>query len=380
MQKIVTFNSKKHLAAVVSGGALIALACGSSAAQAVQQVHVSPSGNDNYAGTANAPIRTLARAARLAKPGTTVLVAPGTYEGGFKTTVSGTASARIQFVSTTRWGARIVPPASSSTKVGWDNRGSYVDIVGFQVDGSAPRAGTRWTSGIYNGGSYARIQGNWVHHVAHNIACTSGGGSAIGADGYYRGIKTDVVGNLVHDIGPAGCRFVQGIYMSTTGTVTNNVVYRVAEAAIHLWHDARDVVIANNTVAASNTGIIVGGGDFYFTSSGADNVHVHNNIVVGNKMGVSEQGVTGLRNTYRNNLVFQNTTYNWKLRNGLSHLGTVSSDPLLMGNALTGTPDLRPSASSPAIGRGMLTYAPAVDFLGKARTPADGVAIGAYEY
>ncbi len=54
MQKIVTFNSKKHLAAVVSGGALIALACGSSAAQAVQQVHVSPSGNDNYAGTANA--------------------------------------------------------------------------------------------------------------------------------------------------------------------------------------------------------------------------------------------------------------------------------------------------------------------------------------
>ncbi len=216
--------------------------------------------------------------------------------------------------------------------------------------------------------------------MAHNIACNGGGGSAIGADGYYRGVRTDVVGNLVHDIGPAGCRYVQGIYMSTTGTVVNNVVYRVSEAAIHLWHDARDVVIANNTVAASNTGIIVGGGDFYFTRTGADNVHVHNNIVVGNKMGVSEQGVTGVRNTYRNNLVYGNGTYNWRLRNGLSHVGTVSSDPLLMGNARSGTPDLRPSMSSPALGRGMLTHAPAVDFLGRPRSPADGVTIGAYEY
>lgn len=380
MQKIVTSRSKNNTAALVTGGVLLAMACGSSAAQALRQVHVAPSGNDSHAGTAGAPFRTLARAARAATPGTTVLVAPGTYEGGFKTTASGTAGARIQYVSTTRWGARVVPPAKSSTKVGWDNRGNYVDIIGFQIDGSAPGAGTRWTSGIYNGGSYAGIHGNWVHHVAHNIGCNSGGGSAIGADGYYRGIQTDVVGNLVHDIGPAGCRFVQGIYMSTTGTVTNNVVYRVAEAAIHLWHDARDVIIANNTVAASNTGIIVGGGDFYFVRSGADNVHVHNNIVVGNKMGVSEQGLTGTRNTYRNNLVYRNSVYDWRLRNGLSHLGTVSSDPLLMGNAASGTPDLRPSMSSPAIGRGMPTYAPALDFLGRPRTPADGVTIGAYEY
>jgi hypothetical protein len=68
-----------------------------------------------------------------------------------------------------------------------------------------------------------------------------------------------VIGNSVHDIGPAGCKHIQGIYISTSGTVTHNLVYRIAAAGIHLWHDAHKVVIANNTVTTSDTGIIVGG-------------------------------------------------------------------------------------------------------------------------
>ena len=58
--------------------------------------YVSPTGSDTAAGTKAKPFKTLARAAKAAtKPGTTVFVAPGTYEGGFKTTASGTAAARI---------------------------------------------------------------------------------------------------------------------------------------------------------------------------------------------------------------------------------------------------------------------------------------------
>jgi len=344
------------------------------------KLYVSPSGNDSSAGTATAPFRTLARAARSTRAGTTVFVAPGTYDGGFKTTVHGTASARIYYVSTTKWGAKIVPPASSTNKVAWDNRGNYVDIIGFHVDGSAPRAGTRWASGIYNGGSYDMIRNNWVHHIAHNITCGSAGGSAIGVDSYYRGVKTDVVGNLVHDIGPAGCRYVQGIYISTSGTVKNNVVYRVAEGAIHLWHDAANVIITNNTVTASNTGIIVGGGDFYFTSGPSDNNAVYNNIVYDNKMGISEQGKTGRNNTYRNNLVFQNSTYNWKLNNGLTHTSTITSSPLFVAYSRTGTPNLKLSASSPAIGRGTSAQALAYDFLERPRNATTGYDVGAYQH
>jgi hypothetical protein len=189
-----------------------------------------------------------------------------------------------------------------------------------------------------------------------------------------------VIGNVVHDIGPAGCTYVQGIYVSTSGTIVNNIVYRVGSAAIHLWHDANDVKIINNTVTSSVFGIIVGGGDYYFTSAGANNVHVHNNIVYDNTYGISEQGKTGASNTYRNNLVFQNKTYNFQLRNGLSHTNTISSNPLFAAYSRTAaTPDYRLSVSSPAIGRGIATYAPATDIDGKARNASAGLDLGAYQ-
>ncbi|NML61943.1 DUF1565 domain-containing protein [Massilia sp. RP-1-19] len=343
--------------------------------------YVSPTGSDSNPGTKASPFKTITRAAQVAKPSTTVHVAPGNYSGGFRTSVSGTATGRIYFVSTTKWGAKIVPPASSSNNVAWDNRGSYIDIIGFEVDGRKIQSGTKWAYGIYNGGSYDMIRNNYVHHIANTIACTSGGGSAIGVDSYYKGIKSDVIGNLVHDIGPAGCHFVQGIYISTSGTVKNNVVYRVAEAAIHLWHDANNVIITNNTVTTSGTGIIVGGGDYYFTTAGADNVHVHNNIVYDNKYGISEQGKTGLKNTYRNNLVVQNT-YNWTLKNGLTHSGTVAAVPQFASYSRTSTAnDFHLSSGSPAIGKAVnSSYVLPYDFDGYARNASTGYDIGAYQH
>uniref|UniRef100_UPI0010BFE06F DUF4214 domain-containing protein n=1 Tax=Massilia sp. HP4 TaxID=2562316 RepID=UPI0010BFE06F len=163
--------------------------------------YVSPNGSDSAAGTKAAPFKTLARAAQVAtKAGTTVFVAPGTYAGGIKTTASGTASNRIYWVSTTKWGAKIVPPANSTNKTAWDNRGNYVSIIGFDVDGSKIGKGTKWVLGIYTGGSYNVIEGNRVHHMATTIPCNSAGGSAIGVDSYYKGVKGDVIGNVVHDI------------------------------------------------------------------------------------------------------------------------------------------------------------------------------------
>ena len=343
---------------------------------------VAPNGSDTAAGTKAAPFKTLARAAKAAtRASTTVWVAPGSYAGGFKTTASGTAAGRIYWVSTTKWGAKIVPPANSTNNSAWDNRGNYVSIIGFDVDGSKLGAGTKWVHGIYTGGSYNIIDGNHVHHMATTIPCNSAGGSAIVVDSYYKGVKGDVINNVVNDIGPAGCTYVQGIYHSTSGTIKNNVVYRVGSAAIHLWHDATDVQIVNNTVSSSVFGIIVGGGDFYFTKAGANNVHVHNNIVYDNTYGISEQGTTGKGNTYKNNLVTKNTKYAFQLRNGLTHTGTISSEPLFVGYSRTATlPNFKLAAGSPAIGRGLGTYAPASDIDGKARSAATGFDLGAYQH
>lgn len=343
-------------------------------------LYVAPQGADDNPGTAMRPFRTLARAARAVLPGVTVYVAPGTYNGGIRTSESGRADARIAFVSTKRWGARIVPPAGSDSNSAWDNRGDYVDIVGFDIDGSSYLGGRRWTSGIYNGGSYDTIRSNHVHHVAQQAGCSSAGGAAIGVDGYYGGVQSQAIANLVHDIGPAGCRFVQGIYVSTTGSVKNNVIYRVAEAGIHLWHDARDVIVANNTVSYSNTGIVVGGGDFYHTSGPNDRTAVYNNIVYHNRMGISEQGRTGRNNSYRNNLVYQNSSYDFRLKNGLSHSGTVSSAPLFKGDTSVALPNFSLSESSPAIGRATPQHAPATDFNGRPRSVFAGFDIGAYQH
>ena len=366
-----------------AAGAVALLAAAMSAQAATPATpynfYVAPTGSDTAAGTRAAPFKTLARAARAAtKAGTTVWVAPGTYAGGFQTTASGTASSRIYWVSTTKWGAKIVPPANSTNDYAWDNRGNYVSIIGFDVDGSKIGSGKKWVLGIYTGGSYNVIEGNHVHHLATTIPCNSAGGSAIGVDSYFKGVKGDVIGNVVHDVGPAGCTYVQGIYHSTSGTIKNNVVYRVGSAAIHLWHDATDVQIVNNTVTSSEYGIIVGGGDFYFTKAGANNVHVHNNIVYDNKYGISEQGTTGKANTYKNNLVLKNSTYNISLKNGLTHTGTISSEPQFAGYTRSAaTPNYALSASSPAIGRGMATYAPKVDIDGKARGAS--IDLGAYQ-
>jgi hypothetical protein len=351
----------------------------------VTHLYVATTGRDTNTGTETAPFATIGRAGQAATPGTIVHVAPGVYEGGFKTQTSGsiTPGGRITYQSTERHGARIVPPSDVSratSAIAWDNRGNYVDIVGFEIDGRNHQGGLKWTTGIYSGGSYDAIKNNHVHHIATDVPCTSAGGSGIGVDSYYRGIESDVVGNSVHDIGPAGCRFIQGIYMNTPGTVRNNIVYRVAEAGIHLWHDANNVVIVNNTVAASNTGIVVGGGDYYYTKGPNDHTYVFNNIVYDNRLGITEQGATGKNNRYRNNLVFQNKEADWKLLNGLEPQGTVNEAPAFMSYSRTGTPDFRLAAHSPAIGKGLPGQADPVDFNGKARPAQSGIDLGALQH
>ncbi len=342
--------------------------------------YVAANGDDSNPGTADLPFQTILRASKVALPGTTVHVAPGVYTGGFKTTMSGTEAQRIYYVSTVQWGAKLVPPMSSETKAGWDNRGSHVDIVGFEIDGSAARNGIKWTHGIYNGGSFTVIKNNLVHHVGLDNPCNGSGGVGIGADSYYRGIKTDIIGNIIHHIGQPGCRFVRGINFSTSGSARNNVIHSIGGTAIHLWHDANHVIISNNTLANAMIGILVGGGDFYHTKGPNDYTAVHNNIIYDTKFGVSEQGMTGTHNTYRNNLVFQSSTADWQLRNGLAHTGTVSQAPQFVRYAKKGVVDFRLRSNSPAIGKGIDEHATLTDITGKQRPKAAPIDIGAYQF
>ena len=355
------------------------------------ELYVAPDGLDSNPGTRSAPLRTLARAARLVAPGTIVNVLPGTYHGGFRTDVNGLPNARILFRSSEPGHARIVPPPVSGSDVAWDNRASHVDIEGFEVDGSAQvdgaqalgvaaSTGKKWSVGIYSGGSYNRIAGNHVHHVANTIACTTSEGAGIGVDSFYKGSHSEVNANSVHDIGPPGCRFVHGIYMNAPGGIRNNIVYRISGSGILLWHDAHDVLVANNTVTASETGILVGGGDFFHSKGPNDHTRVINNIAYDNRHGITELGATGAHNSYRNNLVFRNLDGDWQLAQGMRHSGTVAAEPGFIAYDRGGAPDFRLAASSPAIGKGLPDDAGGPDFYGKARAGAGPVDIGAAQH
>jgi hypothetical protein len=376
---------QRYLPATLLAGLALPLAipAGAGAAPALAPANyhyfVASNGSDANPGTEAQPFETIVRASRVALPGTTVHVAAGIYTGGFRTSMNGSAERRIAYVSTTRGGARLVPPRSSLTRMAWENRGDFVDIVGFQVDGRNEHGGVRWTYGIYSAGTDSQIRNNHVHHIGQDLPCSSAGAAGISIDSYYKGKLGTVSGNLVHDIGPADCRFAQGINMSTTGSVTNNVLFAIGGAAIQMWHDATGVVVSHNTIARSMTGILVGGGDPYYLKGPNDFTRVHNNIVYDNQYGISEHGATGPHNSYRNNLVYLNAAADWRLNKGIKHVGTVAQAPQFMRYGKGAAPDLRLRAGSPGVGQGSSENAMAADIGGKPRATDAAIDIGAYQ-
>ena len=344
---------------------------------------VAPNGADSNLGSESSPFFSIEQASRVAFPGTTVHVAPGNYSGGFKTLANGTERARIYYVATRPGYARIVPPAVSVNATAWDNRGNYVDIVGFDIDGSGHRAGVRWRNGIYSAGSFDSLRHNLVHHIANGRVCLAPDGidgAAITIESYFRGVHGEVIGNTVYDIGAVDCPAVQGIAINTTALVANNLVFRSGHAGIYLWHDARQVRVIDNTVIGGNIGILVGAGNFYLAPGANDFTQVSNNIVFDNLSGIVESGATGAHNVYRSNLVFNNKDGDWRLAKGMGHSGSVAADPGFVAYRREGMPDLRLAAGSAAIGKGDIHYAHRVDFNGAARSADSGIDIGALQH
>ncbi len=376
MQNAVKFVPNVRINLLSCFGALALLAAGGSAVAATN-IYVSPTGSDSNPGTQAAPVKTITRADALASAGSTVHVAAGTYyvsasglnNAGIITRKSGTASARIRFVSDVKWGAKIVV---SGTGITWDSRGSYVDIDGFQITGSGRH-------GLLASGAYLTFKNNYIHDLTVSGGCNGSGGAAIDTYGPVGNVVIDR--NVVRNIGYryiGACNTIQGIYIANANNVvTNNIVSGVAMAGIQQWHGATASTIVNNTTFHNKIGILLGQGDAGTTTGSANN-YVANNIVYDNvAYGVIEMGLMGGNNRYANNLVARSGT-SWRVKGSVS--GSISSDPLFRNYLANGTGDYRVYSSSPAIDRGTSTKAPTIDFAGVARPRGAAVDVGAYEY
>jgi hypothetical protein len=332
--------------------------------------YVSTTGSDTNSGTSAKPWKTINHAAAAIKAGATVHVAAGEYDGNVTTTVSGTSSARIRYISDVQGAAHIV---GGTGEEAWLNRGDYVDIMGFDVTGGNP-------NGIVNLGSNVRILGNIVHDIL--ARCDSIGGSGID-NASYTAHDNDIGGNFVHDVlNSAGCTHPNavGIYQSDLrGHVYNNISVHNGTQGIQLWHASSGAIVANNTVINNgDDGIVVGAGD---APGGVtnDNTIVVNNIVVGNTpYGIEEFGNTGPNNRYLNNIVFGNASANLKLLTGVA-AGTIVADPQFVNNTADAGGDYHLGAKSPAVDGGISANAPTTDFVGGTRPQGRAVDIGAYE-
>jgi hypothetical protein len=61
----------------------------------------------------------------------------------------------------------------------WDNRGDYVTIDIFEVDGTNTESGTLWDLGIYAAGWFDVVENNLVHNIAQNLGSTGHGAASI---------------------------------------------------------------------------------------------------------------------------------------------------------------------------------------------------------
>ncbi|MGD9527680.1 right-handed parallel beta-helix repeat-containing protein [Pseudonocardia sp.] len=321
-------------------------------------LHVAPDGDDEGPGTEREPLATISAAAERARPGTTVLVGDGTYEGDVRTAADGTPDARIAFVAQS-------PAASIRTDGnatgGWENDGDYVDIVGFTLTGDNE-------DGIFNRGSHVRIMNNRVSQFPGNCIYT--------ANDDYDLTDIDVIGNIASDCGESNLD--HAIYVTHQGgVIANNLAYGAPGFGIHCWHACNRITIVNNVVFDNGEGGIVIGG------ANDDDVPVEdslvaNNIVVANaREGIREGGDSGSGNRFLNNLLWDNERDQILLRDG-EEAGTIVADPQFVDYRADGAGDYRLLPSSPAVGRGTSEMAPPVAIDGTPR-PTGAVDLGAYQ-
>jgi hypothetical protein len=335
---------------------------------------VSPFGLDQNPGTFDSPWATLPFAASRVQPGATVYVFPGKYDVPVVTTINGTTSDRIRFVSVLRGGARI---NVNSGGFGWTNRADYINIEGFDISGNL-------SIGIANFASNVRILRNHVHDISVPNCDSSGGAGIDNAN--YRASNSEVIGNLVHDVGyKAPCYRAHAIYHSNAGgNILNNIVYHSGGWGIHLWHAPKDLRIGNNLVFENlSGGIVVGAGDKPFGAV-AEGIVVTNNIVYSNSgWGICETGSVAppgpTENTFTSNLIYRNKFGPCMLQNGKAAIGSILEAPLFRRYALDGTGNFRSATTSPAIDAGDPGLGAAIDYDGFRRWFGKGFDIGPFE-
>jgi hypothetical protein len=297
--------------------------------------YITTTGSDSNLCTQTSPCKTinsvdtkLGSSLPLGSNGTVIHVAPGNYSGPITTKKPGTASARIVWLSDTKWGAKI-------SNVSWTEGGSFVDVGGFDMTnpGSGVCIGLLGLQQVSNPATNVHILGNYCHDVQTDHALTSCTPTGAMSDG--TGSHDDWwIGNVIRHTGwptsdpNSACGDIHGIY--TTGIhniLENNIISGTGGWGIQMRNSGELTsgyccnVVSGNTLFNNNGGIV-----FDETGNTArtvlDYVTFTNNIIVNNGPGSATGGRTGkdgvvyfhVSGTHwlaSNNMVYGNLPYNY---------------------------------------------------------------------
>lgn len=348
-------------------------------------LYVSTDGKDSNPGTKEAPLATINKTNFLALPGTTIHVQPGTYANFVLTDKNGTQNSRITYVSDTPLAAKIVADgASENTDSTWQNKGNYVDIIGFDISG-----GKR--IGILNRGNNVSVKRNLVHDISVDSCTTGLGGAGIDSAENKDNPPHDNIysENMVKNVGPLNlkpCSYVHAIYIqSTREKVLNNIIVNNAGIGVACTHACDSPTISNNLILNNGYGISIGWSSTNILGA-TSNAIVTNNIIMKNaKYSAiyerSNAGAIGSNNKFLNNLFWQNAGGDkCTLYNGDACTYTVTKDPLLSNPLTDGTGSYQLLPTSPAIDSGTSLGAPKTDYVGNIRPQGKNFDIGPYEY
>ena len=388
-----------------------------SAAQ--NQYYISPTGSDSNDGSRAHPWATFnhaSSAARVGLPGVCtaasgwisasgigacIHVAPGVYSESIVTKNGGIASARVRYVSDTQYAAILTGSASNS--IIWSNYAQYIDVIGFDFDGSR----TAVLLGLinhYDSASYAchnLISANRGHNIANSGGAINGPGE-FGTSGtnlnVTRPCGNTYQGNLFyHNNGGGTSTFYSGNADAAIETgwgdiVQDNIVMdQGGGQCLSLTHTSTHLIVTHNTLLnCAQGGMIIANamGILNDYSTFTNNI-IANTGSVGNSPGIRvyKTGGCGLHNIYANNLMYGNAGKNYVFDSPCSNTSTAtlsgSNSTTFVNYTGTIAGDYHLKSGSSAVGAGTTSCAlsgcvPPLDFSGSTRLlPPD---IGSYAF
>ena len=270
------------------------------------EICVSPTGDDANPGTPAKPLRSLAKAAELARPGVAVVFEDGEYDLGVAIRPSGTAAAPIVFRARNPRKAVFhgAGPADAGRTPGIKIRGDYVVLDGLVIENYP-------NTGVTVDGTHATVRNCILHHNGWMVPKESFGGAGL------------LCGGNAHDL-----------------TLENNESWENREHGFYISGGAdRPVIRGNRLHDNGDPNRALGGNGLQINADGGnwptEKAIIEGNVISNNLAnGIDLQGACGAR--IANNLIAANR------KSGIS-AGKGSSENLIVNNTIQAVPKHLPA-------------------------------------